>query len=89
MDDAIDMLAMLGPLTSMAKTNIEAAFRIVPIAQQHHHILGFKWREQYYYDQMLPMGLSISCICFECLSTAIQWIAQTHLSIAYMLPYIR
>ena len=79
------MLSMLGPLTFMAKTDIEAAFRIVPIAQPYHHLLGFKWREQYYYDKMLPMGLSISCKIFECFSTAIQWIAQTHLSITYML----
>ena len=31
------------------------------------------------------MGLSISCKIFECFSTVIQWIAQTYLSIAYML----
>ena len=37
---------MLGPLTFMAKTDIEAAFRIVPIAQPYHHLLGCKWREQ-------------------------------------------
>ena len=84
-DDAIDILSKLGPLTFMAKTDIEAAFRIVPIARQYHHLLGFKWRDQYYYDKMLPMGLSISCKIFECFSTSIQWIAQNHLSISHML----
>ena len=52
-DDAIDMLTMLGLFTCMANTDIEAAFRIVPNAKQYHHLLSFKWREQYCYDKML------------------------------------
>ena len=69
----------------MAKTDIESAFRIVPVDPRYHHLLGFKWRNQYYFDRMLPMGLSISCQIFESLSTAVQLIAQTHLNISHML----
>ena len=59
----------------MAKTDIESAFRIIPIHPSNHHLLGFKWNKQYYYDKCLPMGLSESCRIFEEFSTALEWVA--------------
>lgn len=48
----------------MAKTDIEDAFRIIPIHPSDYHLLGFIWEGQFYYDKCLPMGASSSCQIF-------------------------
>ena len=76
--DSIDTITMLvkkfeeGAL--MSKTDIQDAFRIIPIHVNDHKLLGFSWRGFYYYDKCLPMGASSSCQIFESLSTSLQWI---------------
>ena len=60
----------------MAKTDIQDAFRIIPINPSDYHLLGFSWNDQFYYDKCLPMGASSSCQIFEQLSVALQWIMQ-------------
>ena len=60
----------------MAKSDIEDVFRIVSIHPLDHHLLGFHWRESFYYDMCLPMGASSSCQIFETLSCALQWIME-------------
>jgi hypothetical protein len=56
------------------KADIQSAYRIVPIHPSQHHLLGFRWRGQYYYDKFLPMGLAESCKLFELISDAIVYI---------------
>lgn len=58
----------------MAKADIEDAFRLIPIHQEDHHLLGFTWKNAFYYDTCLPMGCSSSCQIFESFSTSVQWI---------------
>lgn len=58
----------------MAKTDIEDAFRIIPINPDDYHLLCFSWNNEYYYECVLPMGASSSCKIFEAFSTALQWI---------------
>ena len=48
----------------MGKVDIEAAFRIMPIAPKDSPLLGFKWRGLYYMDAVLPMGCSSACAIF-------------------------
>ena len=63
----------------MAKTDIKSAFRVTPIHSTDFELLGMKWDNLYYYDQALPMGCSTSCSIFESFSTALEWIATSHL----------
>ena len=58
----------------MAKTDIESAFRIIPIHPSNDFLLGFKWNNQYYYNKCLPMGLAVSCRIFEEFSMALEYI---------------
>lgn len=58
----------------MAKADVEDAFRLLPIHKSEHHLLGFLWEGQYYYDTCLPMGCSSSCQLFEKFSSALHWI---------------
>lgn len=65
----------------MAKTDIENAFRLLPIFPSDRNLLGFTWKSedgllQYYVDACLPMGLTVSCRYFEAFSTALQWIME-------------
>ena len=42
-DDAVDCLIKLGRHTQMAKTDIDSAFRLIPIIKTDHPLLGFKF----------------------------------------------
>lgn len=74
--DAISIINQLGSGCFMAKSDIKSAFRIIPIAPEDHHLLGFQFEGQFYYDTCLAMGCSSSCGIFEKFSTALHWIMQ-------------
>ena len=61
----------------MAKTDIEDAFRIIPIHPLDHSLLGFSFEGEFYFDRCLPMGASRSCQIFEHFSMVLQWILQS------------
>ena len=84
-DDAIRLIKQAGPGCFLAKTDIQNAFRIIPINPADYHLLGIKWRNRYYYDRAMPMGCSSSCRTFETFSTAVEWIAREKLSIDKLL----
>ena len=78
-DEAIKIVKSVGPGCFLAKTDIQSAFRIIPVNASEHHLLGFRWRGKYYYDKCLPMGCSSSCSIFETFSSSLHWIAQQKL----------
>ena len=41
----------------MAKFDVEAAYRNVPIHLSDHVLLGIKWHAEFYIDLVLPFGL--------------------------------
>ena len=51
-------------------------FAFIPVHPDDRHLLGFKWRDQFYFDNCLPMGCSSSCQIFEAFSTGLHWIAS-------------
>ena len=83
--DAIRLIKRAGPGCFLAKTDIKSAFRIIPIHQKDHPLLGMRWRGLYYYDRCMPMGCSSSCKTFEIFSTSIEWIARHKLKIDELL----
>jgi hypothetical protein len=76
-DWVVNLVQKYGKHCLMAKTDIEDAFRIIPISPEDYHLLGFVWQGQFYFDKCLPMGASSSCQIFEKFSVALQWILQT------------
>lgn len=80
-DDAIRIIQQQGKGCAMAKTDVRSAFRIVPVHPADYPLLGFQWKEKWYYDRTLPMGCSSSCQIFEELSTAMEWVARNKLQI--------
>lgn len=70
--DWVINLQQYGSYCITAKTDIEDAFRIIPINPSDYHLLGFSWKKKFNFDKCLPMGSS--CQLFEKLSVALQWI---------------
>lgn len=83
-DDAIARLKICGRGAFMAKTDIESAYRIVPVHPDDHELLGFSWDGQYYFDTCLPMGCSSACQIFETFSTALEWMALNKLGCSHV-----
>ncbi|XP_021347069.1 uncharacterized protein LOC110454687 isoform X1 [Mizuhopecten yessoensis] len=75
-DQAIQLIKHYGPNSFLAKTDIESAFRLIPIHPDDYELLGFKIDDKFYFDRVLPMGCSISCRLFEAFSSAIHWILE-------------
>ena len=57
----------------MAKVDIKSAFRLCPVYPSDHHLLGMKWKGQYFFDRVLPFGLRSAPFIFNCLAEAIEW----------------
>lgn len=75
-DDAIAILNSLGPDTLMAKIDLKSAFRQCPVRPDDWHLLGLKWRDQFYFDKCLPFGLRSAPFLFDQVAKAIEWIAR-------------
>ena len=69
----------------MAKTDIDSAFRIIPIHPNDHYLLGFRFNGEFYHDRCLPMGCSSSCAIFDRFSSSLKWIAKAKLGIPHIL----
>ncbi|KAM4021777.1 LOW QUALITY PROTEIN: uncharacterized protein ACNLHF_027092 [Anomaloglossus baeobatrachus] len=75
-DKAVELVRAAGPGALLAKSDIEAAFRLLPVHPDCFHLLGCKVNEHYYYDMCLPMGCSISCHYFELFSSFLDWVVR-------------
>ena len=73
-DDAIRGIRQFGPGCLMAKSDIESAFRLIPIHPDDYELLGMCWEGKYYYDKVLPFGLRSAPSIFNQLSGALEWI---------------
>jgi hypothetical protein len=86
---AINLIMKFPKGSYTRKTDIQDAFKIIPIHPKDHHKLGFKFNNKFYYDITLPMGAGSACQIFESFSTALQAIYDYHavqggLSIHYL-----
>ena len=79
--DAIHLIQKHAPAAAMAKSDISDAFRLIPLHPSQYHLTGFKWRGEYYFDKMLPMGCSSSCKIFETFSSALLWLLNNKFGI--------
>ncbi|KAJ1166543.1 hypothetical protein NDU88_006943 [Pleurodeles waltl] len=85
-DQALERLRVLGRGTLLAKTDIEAAFRLLPVHPEDYHLLRFNG--DYFYDKCMPMGCSVSCSYFEQFSSALQWIFIRRTGHANVIHYL-
>ena len=83
-DHCLSIVQSIGPGCLIAKADVKDAFRIIPIHPDDYRLLGFTWRDKFYYDRCLPMGCSTSCQTFELFATSLQWILTSVLGVQHM-----
>lgn len=79
--DAVQLVQTVGNTAFMAKTDVEKAFRLLPIHPSDQNLFVLSWQGSFYVDLSLQMGCSSSCHLFEELGTALEWIAVQKLGI--------
>ena len=60
----------------LAKVDIKAAYRNVPIHPEDRHLVGMRWRNRTYIDKVLPFGLRSAPIIFTAVADALQWLIK-------------
>ena len=73
---AVELVTQAGLGAFMAKEDFKSAFRNVPMCFQDLQLLGIKVKGQFFTDNCLPFGESVSCAVFEGILTLIHWIAE-------------
>ena len=74
---SVDQVALavmqLGRGALLAKTDIKAAYRLIPVHPSDRVWLGMKWNNLIYVDTMLPFGLSSASKLFNAVADALEW----------------
>ena len=56
--------------------DIESAFHTIPVHPDDWPLLGMKWKDMVYIDQMLPFGLRSAPKIFNSVADALEWIVR-------------
>lgn len=75
-DAAVGWVQRYGKGALMAKADVESTFRLLPVHPDSFRLLGCHWINEFYVDQCLPMGCSISCAIFEQFSSFVEWVVR-------------
>ena len=62
----------MGRNSLLAKIDIKAAYRLVPVCPANQACLGMYWKEQVYVDAMLPFGLRSVLKIFNAVADALR-----------------
>ena len=83
-DNAIQGILRHGRGCFLAKTDIESAFRLIPLKPSDYELFGMFWDGKYYYDKVLPFGLRSAAFLFNMLSDAVEWILLNKCYISFV-----
>ncbi len=67
-DKAISLIQDIGPGAVLAKTDIEHAYKLIPIHPHNIPALGLRWYDDWLWNCTLPMGSKSGCAIFESFS---------------------
>jgi len=73
-DHAIQGILRHGRGCFLPKTDIESAFRLVPLRPSDYELFGMFWDGQYYYDRVIAFGLRSAPFLFNMSSDAVEWV---------------
>jgi len=60
-DDVVNIVQTMGKGCFMAKIDVKHAFRICPVNPLDWGLLGFCWRNLFFFDTRLPFGAVLPC----------------------------
>ena len=88
LDEIISMVNKYGPGALMAKFDVEAAYRNIPVHPLDRYLLGMKWRGQFYVDLTLPFGLRSAPYIFNSVADMVQWILLNNYHVSDLEHYL-
>ena len=83
-DTAIEGILANGRGCFLAKTDVDSAFRLIPLRPRDYELFGMQWEGKFYYDKVLPFGLRSALFLFNQLSEAVEWLLLNHCSISFV-----
>ncbi|XP_044128316.1 uncharacterized protein LOC122921997 isoform X1 [Bufo gargarizans] len=87
-DAAVGWVRRCGQGALLAKVDVEAAFRLLPVHVESMGLLGCYWGGEYFVDRCLPMGCSLSCAYFEAFSSFLEWVVVEVSGCASVIHYL-
>ena len=72
----------------MAKVDVRAAYRCIPVRPTDWPLLGMRWNGQFYFHRTLPFGLRSACHLWERYATAFEWIVQSQFGVENTTHYV-
>ena len=75
-DEVARAALVLGPGALLAKLDIRAPYRLVPVHPDDCPLLGFQWQGAHYVDGMLPFGLCSAPKLFTAIADALEWMVR-------------
>ena len=72
-DQAARLVARYGRGALMAKTDLQAAYRTVPVHPRDQHLIGLEWGGATYQDKALPFGLRSAPKLFTAVGDCLTW----------------
>ena len=73
-DDIVERILLLGPGAQLAKFDLKAAYRNIPVHPDDRHLLGLRWGNDTFVDTVLPFGLRSAPILFSAVAEALAYI---------------
>ena len=77
-DNAAEAVVANGRGALLAKVDIVAAYRNIPVHPDDRWLLGMKWENNVFMDTALPFGLRSALISFTAVADAAEWILRQH-----------
>ncbi len=87
-DNAIRIIRQLGQGCYLAKVDVKAAYRCIPVRPADWPLLGMHWQDAYYFHRTLPFGLRSACHLWERYATAMEWIIRTQFHVQQVTHYV-
>ena len=85
---AVEDLRACGQGAFMAKIDIEAAYRNVPVAPEDWPLQGMRWKGKFFYDIVMQFGLASATAIFEYYSSAAEFFAKRRFGIRFLQHYV-
>lgn len=77
-DDIASLIAKKGPGCLIYKCDLKKAYRQFPIDPFDYPLMGFKWKNEYCFDIVLPMGLRSAAMACQRITDAVSFICKQH-----------
>ncbi len=84
-EQAIELIKIAGRGAWLAKLDITAAFKVMPIHPDAWHLFGIRWLGKYYFAVRLTFGCKSSPKIFDMLSEAVCWILSNNYAIPHLI----